>query len=297
MRMIIRLFLRGFPLFSLLTCYASAEEIVEFEGPDNAPIYVMEGEFKQTASLEQFGGTWFYETDTAATMNVNSGAMTQVGTIVMDGSAYLNGMQFLINMDMSLAMKSVMKQAGESVRWSGQAAMSGPMNIQTYSYGLETFALRGTYFYRNMTLDPATGEQIGLMSYNLVGRNSYGQRFPLKQAPTLTTFPRPTIYSSEGEWQEAAGDWSTEISANVYPNGRIKGTGELNVGDPEDPYANVAQKVAGKLNSQTDVVTLNGSGTQRATSRVKVTLNYVSTTGETVEGKSAVSAYAQRRKF
>ena len=289
--------IRGLLLLALATCYATAQEVVEFEGPEDAPIYVMEGEFKQTASLEQFGGTWFYETDIAATMNVNSGAITQVGTMLIEGSGYFNGMQFLLNMDMSLATKSVLKQAGNSVRWSGQAAMSGPMSVETYSYGLETFALRGTYLYRNMTLDPATGEQTGLMSYNAVGRNAYGQRFPVKQAPTLTTLPRPTIYSSEGEWREAAGDWSTEITADVYPNGRITGTGDLIVGDPEDPYANVDQNVKGKLNSKTGLVSLSGTGATKSTSKVKVTLNYVNSTGDTVAGKSSVNAYAQKRKF
>lgn len=287
----------GLLCFTLAASHASAQEVIEFEGPDDAPIYVMEGEFKQTGSLEQLGGTWFFETDVAATMNVNSGAMTSVGTMEMEGSGNMNGVQFLMNMDLSLAMKSVMKQAGDSVRWSGKAAMAGPMSIQTYLYGIQTANIRGTWVYRNMTLDPATGEQTGLMSYNAVGRDSYGQRFPMKQAPTVTVFPRPTIYSSEGEWREAAGDWSAEIAADVYPNGRIKGIGELTVGDAEDPYANVTQKVTGKVNSKTGVVTLNGSGAERTTSKVKVTLRYVNSTGDTLEGKSSVAAYAQKRKF
>jgi hypothetical protein len=274
-----------------------AQEVVEFEGPDNAPIYVMEGEFKQTGSVEQFGGNWFFETDIAATMNVNSGAMTSVGTMDMQGSGLVDGIQFVMTMDISLAMKSVMKQAGDSVRWTGKAAMTGPMSISAYGYGTESFNVKGIWTYRNMTLDPATGEQTGLMSYKATGRNAYGQRFPMRQAPTQTTLPRPTIYSSEGEWREAAGDWSTEITADVYPNGRIRGTGELTIGDPEDPYANVEQKVTGKVNSRTGVVTLNGTGSKKTTSRVKVTLNYVNATGDTLAGKSRVNAYAQKRKF
>jgi hypothetical protein len=148
-----------------------------------------------------------------------------------------------------------------------------------------------------MTLDPVTGEQTGLMSYNAVGRDAYGNRFPIRQAPTQTTLPRPTIYSSEGEWSEAAGDWSTEIVANVYPNGNITGTGDLIVGDPEDPYANVRQNVKGKLSSKTGVVSLSGTGATKGTSTVKVTLNYVNSTGDTVAGKSSVNAYAQKRQF
>jgi hypothetical protein len=276
---------------------ASGQEVVEFEGPDNARIYVVEGKFKQTASLQQYGGTWFYETDIAAAMNVNSGAMTSVGTMLVEGSGYLDGSQFLMNMDISLAMKSVMKQAGNSVRWSGKAEMTGPMSIENNLYGLMTANIRGTWVYNNMTLDPVTGEQTGLMSYNAVGRDAYGNRFPIRQAPTQTTLPRPTIYSSEGEWSEAAGDWSTEIVANVYPNGNITGTGDLIVGDPEDPYANVRQNVKGKLSSKTGVVSLSGTGATKGTSTVKVTLNYVNSTGDTVAGKSSVNAYAQKRQF
>ncbi len=276
---------------------SSAQEVIEFEGPDNAPIYVMEGDFKQSASIQQMGGTWFYETDIAAAMNVNSGAMTSIGTMAAEGSGFVNGLQFAMTMNISLGLKAVMKQAGNSVRWSGKAAMTGPMTIAVPGYGSESFNVRGIWTYANMTLDPATGEQTGLMSYNATGRNAYGQRFPMRQAPTQTTFPRPTIYSSEGEWRNAAGDWSTDITADVYPNGRIKGTGELTVGEPEDPYANVEQKVTGKLNSKTDVVTLNSSGATKTTSKVRVTLNYVNATGDTVAGKSSVRAYAQNRKF
>jgi hypothetical protein len=171
------------------------------------------------------------------------------------------------------------------------------MSIENNLYGLMTANIRGTWVYNNMTLDPVTGEQTGLMSYNAVGRDAYGNRFPIRQAPTQTTLPRPTIYSSEGEWSEAAGDWSTEIVANVYPNGNITGTGDLIVGDPEDPYANVRQNVKGKLSSKTGVVSLSGTGATKGTSTVKVTLNYVNSTGDTVAGKSSVNAYAQKRQF
>lgn len=281
----------------IATCYSSAQEVVEFEGPDDARIYVMEGDFKQTASLQQNGGTLYFSTDTTATMDVNSGAMTSVGSMSAEGTGTSNGLPYELTMNMALAMKAVYKQARDAVRWSGKAAMSGPMTVRTYLYGLESANVVGNFVYSNMTLDPATGEQTGLVSYRATATNPYGRKTPLRQPPTVTVIPRPTIYSSEGEWREAAGDWSTEITADVYPNGRIKGVGELTVGDPEDPYANVAQNVTGKLNSKTDVVTLNGSGMQRTTSRVKVTLNYVNATGDTVKGKSSVGAYAQRRKF
>jgi len=284
----------------LSTCalsFASAQESVEFQGPDNAPIYVMEGEFRQTFSLPQLGGTWFVGTEMNSTMNVNSGAMTSVGSLYMEGSGNVNSLPFSAAMELSFAMKAVTKQAGNSVRWSGKAAISGPMSFQTYLYGVETFNFRGNYEYRNMTLDPETGEQTGLMGYDAVGRNAYGQRIPIKQKLTRTTLPRPTIYSSEGEWREVAGDWSTEIVADVFPKNTIRGTGELVVGSPDDPYANVAQKITGKLNTKTGVATLNGTGTQKNTSRVKVTLNYIDSSGETVAGRNSVSAYGQGRKF
>ena len=72
---------------------------------------------------------------------------------------------------------------------------------------------------------------------------------------------------------------------------------QLTVGDPEDPYANVDQNVKGKINSKTGVVSLSGSGATKSTSKVKITLNYVNATGDTIDGKSSVNAYAQKRKF
>jgi hypothetical protein len=287
-------------LLALLTWSApaqdSGQEVVEFEGPDDARLYVMEGEFRQTASMEQNGGTTYYTADMVAAMNVNSGSMTGIGTMLMYGTANSDGLETQFAMDLAMALKAVYKQAGAAVRWSGKAALTGPVSVSS-SLGQESANIRGIWTYRDMALDPVTGEQTGTISYAAVATTTYGLRFPFRQPPTLSKIPRATIYSSEGEWRESAGDWSTEITADVYPNGRIKGMGELLVGDPKDPYANVAQKIAGNLNSATGAVTLNGSGTQKTTSRVRVTLNYVNSTGDTVKGKSSVRAYAQRRKF
>jgi hypothetical protein len=169
--------------------------------------------------------------------------------------------------------------------------------MEPFGSAAETAYMVGVFKYRNMVLDELTGEQTGTVSFQARVTDSYGRKFPFSQPPTLNTLPRATIYSSEGEWREVAGDWSTEITADVYPKGRIKGTGKLTVGEAEDPYANVDQKVTGKLNSKTDVVTLNSSGDEKKTSRVKVTLNYVNATGDTVAGKNSVRAYAQNRKF
>jgi hypothetical protein len=55
--------------------------------------------------------------------------------------------------------------------------------------------------------------------------------------------------------------------------------------------------VKGKINSKTGVVSLSGSGATKGTSKVKITLNYVNSTGDTIDGKSSVNAYAQQRKF
>lgn len=275
----------------------SAQEVVEFEGPDNARIYVMEGNFKSSYSLPISGGTWYYETDYDSTMDVNSGALTSIGNFSAAGAGISNGMQYQTVMDISVSLKGVSKQAGNAVRWSAKAAMTGPMTVQQGNYPPQTAQVNGVWIWTNMTLDPATGEQTGTTSYRATATDAYGQKFPLVQTPTQTTLPRPTVYASEGEWREVAGDWSAQIAANVYPNGNITGTGDLIVGDPEDPYANVDQNVKGKLNSKTGVVSLGGTGATRGTSKVKVTLNYVNSTGDTVAGKSSVNAYAQKRKF
>jgi hypothetical protein len=290
-----------FPIFGVailaLLQITSAQETIEFQGPENAPIYVMEGDFKQSATMNMYGGNWDVQTDMQSTMEINTGAMNSAGQMSISGSGSINGMQLTMDMDMSFAMKAVAKQAGKTIRWSGDAAMSGPMLIQPNGSPAESFSVSGIWKYKNISLDPETGEQTGTMSYKAVAVSTYGQRIPMSQPASITTFPRPTIYASEGEWQEIAGDWSADIVANVYPNGKITGTGDLIVGDPADPYANVDQNIKGKLNSKTGVVSLIGSGATKSTSKVKVTLNYLNSTGDTISGKSSVNAFAQSRKF
>jgi hypothetical protein len=273
-----------------------SSEIFEFEGPENAPIYVLEGDFQQTASIAQNGGTLYYSTDISATMNVNTGQMESVGGFSVSGSQVVGGLSWFMEMDMLLSMKAVMKQAGNAVRWSGKAQMSGPMSFSSTQGDLDAF-VTGTFNYTNVALDTQTGEQNGLMSFKATAWTSAGYKFPLNQPATPTFFPRPTVYSSEGEWQDAAGDWTAEITADVHPKGNIRGTGRLVVGDPSDPYANVAQSVSGKINAKSGVVSLSATGNTRSTSRVRVTLNYLDRTGETVAGKNSVAAYAQTRKY
>jgi hypothetical protein len=290
MRFVYNLILGGIVFASLA---ASAQETLEFEGPTNAKIYVLEGNFKDSFSMPVSGVTWYYQTDFQATMGVNSGAITWAGS----ASAQAALDQGILSMNLSVAAKGVAKQAGSTVRWSATMAASGPATMQFYNSFSESVFITGSFNYKNMTLDEQTGQQIGTVSYRYVARNAYGQKFPFAQSPTVTTIPRPTIYSSEGEWREAAGDWSSEIDADVYPKGRISGTGNLIVGDAEDPYANVVQNIKGKVNSKTGVVSITGSGASKSTSKVKVTLNYMNSTGDTVAGKSSVNAYAQSRKF
>jgi hypothetical protein len=273
--------------------FASAQDSIEFEGPDEAPIYVLEGDFKQSFTSPVLGEIWNYTTEFQGTMDVNSGAMLLVGQAKTEGMS--NGS--LLNMDFSMAMKGVAKQAGAALRWSAKAAMSGQFSARSGGLITESGIISGTYQFRNMILDEITGEQTGIVSYSAVIRNNFGSRFPFIQPPTQTTLPRPTIYASEGEWREVAGDWSSNITADVFPNGRIAGTGLLVVGDSEDPYANVAQNIKGKLNPKTGVATLNGAGATKSTSKVRITLNYVDSEGETLPGKSSVSAYAQKRRF
>lgn len=273
--------------------FAPAQDFIEFEGPDEAPIYVLEGDFKQSFTSPVLGEIWNSTTEFQGAMDVNSGAMLLVGQVKSEGMS--NGS--LLNMDFSMAMKGVAKQAGPALRWSAKAALSGHFSVRSGWIVTDSGFISGIYQFRNMILDEITGEQTGIVSYRAFIRNNFGFRFPFSQPPTLTTLPRPTIYASEGEWREVAGDWSSNITADVSPNGRIAGTGQLVVGDPEDPYANVAQNIKGKLNSKTGVATLNGVGATKSTSKVRITLNYVDSKGETLPGKSSVSAYAQKRKF
>jgi hypothetical protein len=149
-------------------------------------------------------------------------------------------------------------------------------------------------------LDPLTGEQMGnmLLTLALQTRNeAAGFNFLLREVFPAATMPRPALYASESEWIEAAGNWFTQITAEANTRGKVRGTGQLVFGDPEDPLATVAQRVSGRFNSRSGVVTLNSVGTERKTSKVKLNLSYTESTSEAVADKSSISAYGQKRKF
>jgi hypothetical protein len=69
----------------------SAQEVVEFEGPDDAHIYVLEGSYQQSGELELLGGTWSYDFDLATSVDVNNGTMLAMGTASLEGSGLFFG--------------------------------------------------------------------------------------------------------------------------------------------------------------------------------------------------------------
>lgn len=288
------LFAWFFLSFNLSLTFA---DTIEFEGPDSAPIYVIEGDMKESGSISMMGGDWFYENDMQASMEVVSGSILCSGRSSTYGSFTANGVNVLAGMEFNIAAKGVVKQAGNSLRWSGSAAMSGPLVLKTGAGYPETWRTTGIWTYRNMMLDSLTGEQVGLMSYKASAVNAYGRKFPLVQTPKVTRIPRPTIYSSESDWREIAGVWSAEVRADVYPSGKIVGHGDLIVGPSSDPFSVVNQSIKGSMNRRTGVVGINGTGSSKATSKVRVTLNYLDSTGDTISGKSSINAYGQTRKF
>jgi len=261
---------------------AQTTESLEFEGPDNAPIYVIEGNFNQT--YEKDGLTLALD-NWMISMNPSSGALSGGGDFRADGT--INSVA--IDWDGSLNTALNVKQAGSVLRVNGKMSITGSGTIA--GYDLERLAL--TYTLSNMDVSVAAMQMAGYVSVKGAAR-IFGRNLPLALPRTYFAFDLPDE-DRDGQW-DSTGDWTAEINASVDGKGKVTGTGELAVLDEDgEAYDLIPQKVSGSVKNGT--VALAATGNSRATSRIKVNLTYRQANDATVPGRSAVSAYGQSRKF
>lgn len=278
-------------IFFIILCswsclfWAQAQESFEFEGPDSAPIYVLEGDFTSSYTLS---GVDYY-LDWSCTMNPATGSLSGAGNFALDGSFYYYGWQN-INFAGTIGVALSAKQAGSVVRVNGKMALSGGGSIAGYAVN----SLIITYTYTNVDVDPNLGQMSGYISAK--GRASvpgFGS-FPVNVPKTYLSQALPDT-DTDGQW-DSTGDWTAEIDATVNGKGKINGTGELAVLDENgEAYDLISQKVTGSVRNGT--VSLAAAGNNRTTSKIKVNLTYLQADDTTVPNKSGVSAYGQNRKF
>ena len=264
---------------------AQSSESFEFDSPNSAPIYVVEGDFLLSYRYDNID----YSLDWSCTMNPATGSLIGEGNFAFDGYFYYYGWQS-INFAGSMRVALTAKQAGNVVRVNGKMALSGGGSIAGYTVS----SLAITYTYTNIDIDPVLGLMSGYGSAK--GRAivpGYGS-YPIKVPTTYISQELPDT-DTNGEW-DSTGEWTAEVDATVDAKGKIVGTGELTVWDEfGEAYDVIPQKVSGKLKN--GVVTLSAAGNSKPTSKIKVNLTYLQSNDETVANKSSVSACGQNRKF
>jgi len=233
---------------------AQTTEALEFEGPENAPIYVIEGNFSQTYSRD---GLTLALDDWAISMNPSTGALSGGGNFRADGT--INSVA--IDWDGSLDSALNVKQAGSVLRVNGKMNIAGSGTIAGYT--LDRLAL--TYTLTNMDVNVAAVQMAGYVSLKGSAR-IFGRILPLSLPRTYFAFDLPDV-DSDGQW-DSAGDWTASIDATVNGKGKLTGTGELAVLDENgEPYDLIPQKVTGQVRRGT--VNLAATGNSRSTSRIK----------------------------
>lgn len=272
-----------------------APQPINITNPPNAPIYVLEGHMSETlpstyVSNGRFSGN--VEADTS--MDINTGAVMAMGTMSMNGYVYSGYVSASFDLNANMAIKGVAKQAGTVVRWSGKAAAKGNGQYDS-DYGSGYLSFSATFTYSNMELNPITGYQSGMVSISGSAKAD-GVTVPLKQAPTYTVIPILKESQISSNFKDTSGQWALSMSSVTDNKGKVSGTSQLVIGDPADPYAIVPQKVTGKLNTKTGVVTLSGVGINKLQSKAKVSLN-LDSAGVPVPNKNSISAYGQTQRF
>jgi hypothetical protein len=260
---------------------AQMPESVEFDGPENAPIYVIEGDFAQNYSV----GGLTYDIDWSMSANPNLG--TLIGTGLFDINGYNSG--YSVSFSGAVSIAFTVKQAGSVVRVNGKMGMAGAGYVSGVSCTANLI-----YNFTNIDVDPLTSTMGGYVSAKgKVTIPGYGSQ-SISVPTTYLSQQLPDV-NSDGQW-DSTGEWTAEIDATVDAKGKIVGTGELTVWDEfGDPYDVIPQQVSGKLKN--GVVSLAATGNSKPTSKIKVNLTYLESNEETVANKSSVSAYGQNRKF
>ena len=260
---------------------AQSPESVDFDGPENAPIYVIEGDFAQNYSV----GGLTYDIDWSMSANPNLG--TLIGTGLFDINGYNSG--YSVSFSGAVSIAFTVKQAGSVVRVNGKMGMAGAGYVSGVSCTANL-----TYNFSNIDVDPLTSTMGGYVSAKgKVTIPGYGSQ-SINVPTTYLSQQLPDV-NSDGQW-DSTGEWTTEIDATVNSKGKIVGTGELTVWDEfGDAYDVIPQQVSGKLKN--GVVSLAATGNSKPTSKIKVNLTYLESNEETVANQNSVSAYGQNRKF
>ena len=264
---------------------AQSSESFGFDGPDNAPIFVIEGSFSQNYTVNSMN----FDVDWNMMMDPSSGSLVGTGNFAIDGYFYYYNW-WGINFSGSVATAFTAKQAGTVLRVNGKMAMTGTGYLA--SYYVDRCAVN--YTYSNLQVDSVAGS----MSGNISAKGSvrvpgYGT-YPVNVPRQYLAQELPDV-NQDGEW-DSTGEWTAEVDATVDAKGKIVGTGELTVWDEfGEAYDVIPQKVSGSLKK--GVVALSATGNSKPTSKIKVNLTYLQSNDETVANKSSVSAYGQNRKF
>ena len=259
-------------------------DISEFEGPDNAPIYVIEGDFSHTVTTN---GLTLAMNNWTISMNPSTGALSGGGDFRANGTINSDS----IDWDGSLNTALNVKQAGSVVRANGKITINGGGTIAGF---LTLDRLSLVYTLSNFTVDIVSKQMTGYVSATGVAKYLGILSIPLRLPRTYLSLDLPDE-DRDGQW-DSTGDWTASIDATVNGKGKINGTGELAVLDENgEAYDLISQKVTGSVRNGT--VSLAAAGNNRTTSKIKVNLTYLQADDTTVPNKSGVSAYGQSRKF
>lgn len=261
--------------------WAQTNESLEFSGPSNAPIYVIDGDF-------HYDETWqglSMMLDWSGSMDPATGIFSGNGDFSASGS-YAS---YSIDWDGTISAALQMKTAGNVVRVNGKLTISGGGTISGYQLDRLVADLSLT----NLDVNVATAQMSGYVGFK-GSVKALGRTASFSLPKTYLSFDLPDV-NNDGTW-DSSGEWTEDITANVDAKGKVSGTAEFSVLDEDgEPYDTISQKISGTVKKGT--VSLAAVGNQRATSKVKVNLTYLQSNDQAVTGKSSVSAYGQSRKF
>ena len=261
--------------------WAQTNESLEFSGPSNAPIYVIDGDFHYNITTNGVS----LALDWSGSMDSASGNFSGSGDFSASGN--ISGIP--IDWDGTVSAAMNLKTAGTVLRVNGKLTVAGAGTIA--GYPLDRLLM--VFSFTNLDVDVSTGQMSGYVSLKGSVKAS-GKTSSISLPKTYLSLDLPDT-NNDGNW-DSSGEWTEDITANVDAKGKVSGTAEFSVLDEDgEPYDTISQKISGTVKKGT--VSLAAVGNQRATSKVKVNLTYLQSNDQAVTGKSSVSAYGQSRKF
>lgn len=264
----------------------SSISIDGFEGPNSAPLYVIEGYFSRSLSL----GDLNFVMNWSMAMNPGSETIGGRGNLSVNGTFPYGGYWWPLSLRGSLGVALKALQAGNIVRVNGKLGVNGRGSIAGYQ--VQKFYLN--YFLTNFEIDPSAGNMTGTLRGS-GGAQVMGYNLPVSLPAQVIDFPMPDVDGIPG-W-DSNGHWTIQLQAAADRKGNVKGGGRLTVFDQSgDPYDVISQKISGTVRNGN--VSLQAVGRNPATTRARFSLIYP----QSEDPKSSylsggVSAYGQRRGF